>query len=169
MAEEDVALQLQSVMAQLESFPHAAPTPLFDPFESIPVYQMPSMHTPMPHIFSGHTSSSDPFLEPPPTLQEAHLSIEDNGSFAPITSFFHRIAPEKPTVPGLDLVQVPAHISRDQLQGDRFDLQGIDWSIRNTTRSQVRGKRVECEGAKLSCSSHEVRKVCSPPVSQLLV
>jgi hypothetical protein len=164
MADHDAVMQLQSVMAQLETFPHVGPAASFGPLEPLPSYQMPSILHPIPHVFSGPTSSSDAFLEPLPTLQEAHLSIEDNGSFAPITSFFHRIAPEKPTVPGLDLVHVPASIAREHLQGDRLDPQGIDWSIRNTTRSHVRAKRVECEGAKLSCSSHEVRKVCHPPV-----
>ncbi|KAF2029997.1 WD40 repeat-like protein [Setomelanomma holmii] len=154
MTEEDVAEQLQSVVAQFQSFPHTAST-AFDPFEPLPSYHMPSIYMPIPHVFSGHSSSSDPSLEPPPTLQEAHLSIQDKGSFAPITSFFHYLTPGKPTVPGLDLIQVPESITRDDLQGDRYDAQGIDWAVRNTTRSYVRAKRYECESAKLPRSLQE--------------
>ncbi|KAH7076458.1 WD40-repeat-containing domain protein [Paraphoma chrysanthemicola] len=159
MAEEDVAEHLQSVMAQMHAFPHTGSTS-YDPFEPAPSYHMPSML--MPTIFSGHMSSSDPSLEPPPTLQEAHLSIQDKCSFAPITSFFHYLAPEKPTVPGLDLIQVPDSITRDDLQGDRYDAQGIDWVVRNTTRSHVRSKRYECESAKLPRSLQEVRAYIPP-------
>lgn len=158
MAEQDVAEQLQSVMEQLQSFPHTAPGP-FDPFEPIPSYQMPGMHMPIPHVYSGYMSSSDPSLEPPPTLQEAHLSIQDRASFLPITSFFHLIAPERPMVPGLDLIQVPDSIARDGLQGDTHDYQGIDWTVRNITRSHVRARRVECEGPKLPPASQAIRQV----------
>jgi DNA-binding beta-propeller fold protein YncE len=153
MADEDVAEQLQSVMDQLQSFPHAV--------ESAPSYQMPSIQMPIPHVYSGHMSSSDSSLEPPPTQQEANLSISDRTSFLPITSFFHLIAPERPTVPGLDLVQVPASITKDDLQGDKYDYQGIDWAVRNTMRSRVRARRVDCEGAKTPPSVEAVRKVCS--------
>jgi hypothetical protein len=165
MTEEDFAEGLQSYMAQFDAFPHPGPHPSsFDPFEPIPSYQMPSihipsLHMPIPAAFSGHISSSEHSLEPPPTLQEAHLSIQDKTSFAPVTSFFHYLAPEKPTVPGLDLIQVPTSIRRDDLRGDRYDAQGIDWTVRNTTRSHVRAKRFEYESEKLPRSLREVRKV----------
>jgi hypothetical protein len=162
MTEQDVAEQQQSIMAEFPSFP----TPELPTPQPVPSYQIPSVQAPIPHVFLGHTSSSDPVLEPlAPTLQEAHLSIEDKGSFIPITSFFHRITPPKPTVPGLDLVQVPLSITRDDLQGDKLDPQGIDWYVRNVTRSYVRAIRAECEAAQLSASSHdvqkEVRQVCN--------
>lgn len=134
----------------------------YDPSEPIPTHQLPSMQLPLPHLYtSGHMSSYDPSLEPPPFLEEAHLNLPDRTSFAPITSFFHSIAPERPTVPGLDLVQVPDSITRDDLCGDRCDSQGIDWTVRNTTRSHVRAKRVDYESAKLPHSLQRVRAVCS--------
>ncbi|KAF2831360.1 WD40 repeat-like protein [Ophiobolus disseminans] len=157
MAEGDVAEQLQSVMDQLQSFPHNMATP-FDPFEPVPSYQMPGIYMPAPHVYSGYMSSSDPSLEPPPTLQEAHLNIQDRTSFLPITSFFYLIAPERPTVPGLDLVQVPEAITRDDLQGDAYDYQGIDWAVRNITRSHIRSRRVEYEASKLPPALRAVRK-----------
>lgn len=162
MTEQDMAEQLQSIMAESPSHPPAIPAAAFpfDVYESLPPHPFVGVSAPFPHIFSGHTSSSDLILEPlPPTLQEAHLSIEDNGSFAPITSFFHGIAPPKPTVPGLDLITVPLYVTRDQLQGDRFDSQGIDWTARNTTRSHIRAKRRDYEVARLPPSSHQVRNV----------
>lgn len=159
MTEQDVAEQQQSIMADFPSFPLTGPATAPEPPQPVPSYQIPSVQAPIPHVFLGHTSSSDPVLEPlAPTMQEAHLSIEDKGSFIPITSFFHRITPPKPTVPGLDLVQVPLSITRDDLQGDRLDPQGIDWHVRNVTRSYVRAIRAECEAAQLSTSSHEVQK-----------
>jgi hypothetical protein len=165
ITEQDMADQLASVMPS-----HSAPMAMFDSSEPMPMpmpipsYQLPSI---IPHL-AAYTSSSDPVLEPlPPTLQEAHLSIEDNGSFAPITSFFHRITPARPTVPGLDLVDIPATITRDQLQGDRFDPQGIDWTARNTTRAYVRAKRAECEAAQLPPRKSEVRKVSSASLAPL--
>jgi hypothetical protein len=121
-------------------------------------------HVTAPGFMSHHLSSSDPSLEPPPAFHEFHLSVPDKGSFTAISTFFHHITPAKPTVPGLDLVQVPTSITRDDLQGDRYDCQGIDWSVRNTTRSAVRKKRFEYERAKLETQLgaqylKEVRKV----------
>ncbi|KAH7408250.1 WD40-repeat-containing domain protein [Phaeosphaeria sp. MPI-PUGE-AT-0046c] len=162
MTEQDIAEQLPSIMAESPSHPPTIPAAAFpfDSYEPLPPHLFPSGFAPIPHIFSGHTSSSDLILEPlPPTLQEAHLSIEDNGSFAPITSFFHSITPPKPTVPGLDLITVPPSITRHQLEGDRFDSQGIDWAARNTTRSHMRAKRRGYEVARLPLSSHQVRNV----------
>jgi hypothetical protein len=160
MTEQDMVEQLQSIMATSPLFPFSAPS------------QMPTAPVdpilPIPHLSFAYISSSDPVLEPlPPTLQEAHLSIEDNGSFAPITSFFHRITPARPTVPGLDLVTIPSSITREMLRGDRLDPQGIDWTVRNTTRFCVRAKRFECEVAQLPPSSHQVRKVSSTALSPL--
>jgi len=162
MADEDT-LELQVIADQLETFEYMA-TPSFDPFEpipSMPSYHIPSIQMPISHLHSGFTSSSDPSLEPPPTSQEVHLSIRDNHPFLPITSFFHSIAPERPTVPGLDLVQLPATITSDDLRGEQFDCHGIDWSVRKTKRSQVRARRVECESARAPVHLREIRKVCS--------
>ncbi|KAJ4336447.1 hypothetical protein N0V95_008608, partial [Ascochyta clinopodiicola] len=92
----------------------------------------------------------------------AHLSIRDKAQFVPITSFFHYLTPEKPTVPGLDLVHVPHVITQDDLQGDKYDFQGIDWTIRNTTRSSVRSRRRECEEERLSPTLKETRTVGMP-------
>jgi hypothetical protein len=157
------AAQLHSVMAQLHSFPHAAPLPLaFDPFAPVPSYHMPNMHLSMPSAYASHGSSSEPSLEPPLTLQEAHLSIQDRGSFVPITSFFHYLTPAKPAVPGLELVQVPPSVSRDDLQGDRYDAQGIDWAARNTTRAHIRAKRFEYETEKLPRYARDSRQVRRP-------
>jgi hypothetical protein len=130
---------------------------------TVPQYM--SAHIPAPPGSMGHhLSSSDPFLEPPPAFHEFHLSVPDKQSFTTISTFFHHITPAKPTVPGLDLVQVPESITRDDLQGDKYDCQGIDWSVRNTTRSAVQKKRFEYETAKLQAQPQtqylkEVRKV----------
>jgi hypothetical protein len=168
MTEQDVAeqqQQQQSTMAEFPSFPHPGPAFASDLPVPVPSYHIPSIQAPIPHLFSGHTSSSDPVLEPLPPIHQTHLTIEDNGSFMPITSFFHRISPVKTTVPGLDLVKPPHSVTQDQLQGDGLDPQGIDWFVRNVTRSHVRAKRAEWEAGQLSPSSHQTRKVCGPLMS----
>lgn len=160
-AEEEEASAPMSLMEQIQSWPQNAMTStLAIPNPPVP-YHLSNIHVPVPPIPMSHLSSSEHSLEPPPTLQEAHLSIQDKGSFAPITSFFHWVTPEQPVVPGLDLVQVPRSITRDDLQGDRYDCQGIDWTVRNTTRSAMRAKRVEYESEKLLRSQKEIRKVQS--------
>lgn len=168
MTEQDMAEQLQSIMAESPSHAPAIPAAAFpfDVYEPLPPsaalfpHPFPDIAAPSPHVFFGHTSSSDLMLEPlPPTLQEAHLSIDDNHPFTPITTFFHSITPPRPTVPGLDLITVPPSITRDQLDGDRFDSQGIDWAARYTTRSQIRVKRRDHEAARLPPRSQRVRHV----------
>ncbi len=153
--------EFQSVMAQFESWPQPLYSSTLDSLDPLSTLSMFIQQPPEPPIFVSHLSSSANSLEPPPTLQEVHLSIQDKTSYAPITSFFHYLSHEKPTVPGLDLIQVPPSIVREDLKGDRYDYQGIDWVVRNTTRSSIRAKRAEYEGQKLPPSLREVRKVCT--------
>lgn len=148
-------IHVQAAMAHYQSSAHDALLPASD----MTSFHVANVHLPPPPPYLGHMSSSEPSLEPPPTHHEAHLSIKDKAQFVPITSFFHYLTPEKPTVPGLDLVQVPHVITRDDLQGDKYDYQGIDWSVRNTTRAAVRSKRRECEEERLSPGLKGLRTV----------
>lgn len=93
------------------------------------------------YTYSPTTSPPINSLEPPPFLHETHLNIPDNGSFMPISTFFHHMSSSGPTVPGLDLVKISHSITRDDLRGNHYDFQGIDWDIRKTTRAAVRSKR----------------------------
>jgi hypothetical protein len=149
-------IHMQAAMAHYQSFAHDQIPP---PTTDMTSFHISNVHLPPPPLYLGYLSSSEPSLEPPPTLQDAHLSIQDKAQFVPITSFFHYLTPEKPTVPGLDLVQVPDVITQDDLQGDRCDFQGIDWSIRNTTRSSIRSKRREHEEERLAPSLKKTRMV----------
>jgi hypothetical protein len=155
---------MQAAMAHYQSFAHDTIPP---PTSDMTSFHIGTVHLPPPPPYLGHLSSSEPSLEPPPTHYEANLSIKDKSQFVPITSFFHYLTPEKPTVPGLDLVQVPDVITREDLQGDKYDYQGIDWSIRNTTRSSVRSKRRVCEEERLSPSLKETRMVGRAVLSKL--
>jgi hypothetical protein len=151
-------LHMQAVMAHFQSFAHDSIPP---PTSDMTSFHVGNVHLPLPPppLYLGHLSSSEPSLEPLPTWPDAYLSIKDKSQFVPITSFFHYLTPEKSTVPGLDLVQVPDAITREHLQGDKYDYQGIDWSARNTTRSLVRSKRRECEQERLSPGARETRTV----------
>lgn len=157
-------IHMQAAMAHYQSFAHDTIPP---PTSDMTSFHIGNVHLPPPPPHLGYLSSSEPSLEPPPTHYEANLSIKDKSQFVPITSFFHYLTPEKPTVPGLDLVQVPDVITREDLQGDKYDYQGIDWSIRNTTRSSVRSKRRECEAERLSPSSKETRTVGSDSLTEV--
>lgn len=152
------AIHMQAAMAHLHSLTHDTVPPPTSDATSLHMNHV-LLPPPPPPPYLGHLSSSEPSLEPLPAWPEAYLSIKDNSQFVPITSFFHYLTPEKSTVPGLDLVKVPDVIKREHLQGDRCDFQGIDWSVRNTTRSSVRSKRRECEQERLSPSVRQTRTV----------
>jgi hypothetical protein len=136
----------------------------FDMFEASSILHYTSTtHFTAPVITGPHLPyGTDLLLEPPPTLNEPHLSIQDRAAFCPITSYFHRFFGQwKPgVVPGLDLVQVPEFITRDHLKGDEYDYQGIDWTARKTTRAAVRQARCRHERERVPHSVREVRKVC---------
>lgn len=158
MTEQDMAEQQQSAMAE-SPFEPATDSGITLP--PVPSYHIPTIQAPVSHPSSGHISSADSALEPLPPIIQTQFSIEDGAAFVPITSFFNRITPLKPAVPGLDLLEKPSSVTRDQLQGDSLDPQGIDWFIRNITRSQVRAKRAAYESGQLSPSPHRTRKVCA--------
>jgi hypothetical protein len=134
----------------------------FDMFEASSILHYTSTtHFTAPVITGPHLPyGTDLLLEPPPTLNEPHLSIQDRAAFCPITSYFHRFFGQwKPgVVPGLDLVQVPEFITRDHLKGDEYDYQGIDWTARKTTRAAVRQARCRHERERVPHSVREVRK-----------
>jgi hypothetical protein len=158
---EDMAVDIH--MQEFISQAHPAYV-AYHPFEIFDASSTPhhtsTTHLTAPPIFMNHLSSGDPALEPPPTLNEPHLSIQDKGAFCPITSYFHHyFNPDKAIVPGLDLIHVPKTIARDDLRCDRYDFQGIDWEVRKTMRSAVRKARFEFESAKLSPGLKQVRKV----------
>jgi hypothetical protein len=155
-AQGAAGLHMLAVMAHFQSFTHDSIPP---PTSDMTSFHVGNVHLPPPPPYLGHLSSSELSLEPLPTWPDAYLSIKDKSQFVPITSFFHYLTPEKSTVPGLDLVQVPDAITREHLQGDKYDYQGIDWSARNTTRSLVRSKRRECEQERLSPGAREIRTV----------
>jgi hypothetical protein len=136
----------------------------WDMFEtsSIPQHHTSTTHFIAPVSMAGNLPyGTDLLLEPPPTLNEPHLSIQDRAAFCPITSYFHRFYGQwKPgVVPGLDLVQVPDFIAREDLKGDEYDYQGIDWTSRKTTRAEVRKARSQHERQRVPHSVKEVRKV----------
>ncbi|CAI6280290.1 unnamed protein product [Periconia digitata] len=116
--------------------------------EPLPI---PSLSTPLsdvPNTFfvplptSGHQDFA-------PSTYEEHLSIHDTAAFIDITSFFQYYAQlPKGFWPSLDLVHPPEVINRNDLNGERCDFQGIDWSER-TSRSYVRAQREEFERSRI--------------------
>lgn len=147
-------------LADLQHFMHTAADD-----DAVTVPMLLAMAHVQPQPQPQPLSSSESSLEPPPILHESSHCAYDRAAFIPITSFFHRIAPQRPTVPGLDLQPLPPVITRHHLHGDRCDFQGIDWSARNTTRAAVRARRVEYETERLSPLEKGLRRVIRPTAS----
>lgn len=62
---------------------------------------------------------------------------------------------------GLTANSAPPVITRDHLQGDMCDMQGIEWTSCRTTRAQVRARRTAIESGKLCEDVAQVRAVIS--------
>ncbi|KAF2705355.1 WD40 repeat-like protein [Pleomassaria siparia CBS 279.74] len=94
------------------------------------------------------------------TIYEEHLSVQNKETFMGITAFFqHFVAPlQAGLCSGLDNIQVPDTISRDELQGDSYDFQGIDWASRNWSRATVRSKRETFERTRMQPKLRQVRE-----------
>ncbi|ORY08208.1 hypothetical protein BCR34DRAFT_603649 [Clohesyomyces aquaticus] len=78
-------------------------------------------------------------------------NAQDRESFVDISTFLDRYAarPKERIAIGLDAIDQPAIITRDDLCGDGCDFQGINWSLLNMTRSTVRTKRNAFETTRL--------------------
>ncbi|KAF2847870.1 hypothetical protein T440DRAFT_557110 [Plenodomus tracheiphilus IPT5] len=167
--EEDPITALMT--QQIAPWFHLTPLPAFpdttldmlDLIEPSIPYHVSNVHVPPHPPFISHLLSSESSLEPPPILHDYANCVHDKAAFLPITSFFHRVAPQRPTVPGLDLQELPTSITRHDLQGDSLDCQGIDWTVRNTTRSAMRAKRVEYETERLGSFERAIRRANPPP------
>jgi hypothetical protein len=94
------------------------------------------------------------------SIYEAHLSVQNKETFMDITSFVQRfVAPLRPVAPGLEDIRLPDAVTRDDLRGDRYDFQGIDWESRHCTRAWVRDRRELHENARMQPKLREARKV----------
>jgi hypothetical protein len=94
------------------------------------------------------------------SIYEAHLSAQNKETFLDVTNFVRRfVAPLRPMAPGLEDIQLPDSITRDDLQGDRYDFQGIDWESRHCTRAFVRERRESYGNARMQPKLRQVRKV----------
>ncbi|KAF2013377.1 WD40 repeat-like protein [Aaosphaeria arxii CBS 175.79] len=89
---------------------------------------------------------------------EAFLSVINKDAFVSVTTFFNHFVPHKEPPLALDIRSPPEFITREDLRGDRFDIQGIDWALRNTTRANVRSRRAAYEESRLEAKQLEVRE-----------
>lgn len=86
--------------------------------------------------------------------------IEHKDKFWEVSAFFNKFVLGKNVTLPLDGENRPRTITRDDLNGDAFDMQGINWSLRNTTKAAVRSKRVAFECARQPTRLRTARKVC---------
>jgi hypothetical protein len=108
-----------------------------------------AMPSPLPETFVAPPPNSTHLQDFAPSAYEEHLSIQDTSAFTDITSFFHYYAaPPKMVTRALDFETQPDTIRREDLDGEKCDYQGIDWSER-AGRDLVRTKRVAFETARL--------------------
>ena len=109
----------------------------------------PVVPQPLPETFVAPPPNSTHLHDLVPSAYEEHLSIQDVGAFTDITSFFHYYAaPPKMVTRALDFETQPQIIRREDLEGEKCDFQGIDWSER-AGRDSIRKKRVMFERARL--------------------
>lgn len=95
---------------------------------------------------------------------EEYLNHLNKDRFLSISSFFRYFMPHtKDSFIELDATAPPQAITRDDLRGDECDMQGINWSLRRTTRAAVRSKRTAFERARLSPHLVAVRRVRQTP------
>jgi hypothetical protein len=94
------------------------------------------------------------------SIYEAHLSAQNKETFMDITNFVRRyVAPFRPVAPGLEDIRLPDAITREDLQGDSYDFQGIDWESQHCTRASVREQREMHENARMQPKLRQARKV----------
>ena len=95
-------------------------------------------------------------------MHDELIIVQNKYIFMDISSFFHRLAPRQLPISDLDSIQLPNTITRDDLQGDRYDFQGIDWHSRHLTRAEVRKEREIFESARIQPKLRHIRSVRSP-------
>jgi hypothetical protein len=109
-----------------------------------------------------HGSLYDLDYESNLTPNEEYLNFQNKDRFLTITTFYRHIIDHKEAPIGLDELLPPSVITRDDIRGNECDIQGIDWSLRRTTRSAVRAKRVAFESTRMKKELVTVRKVVLP-------
>jgi hypothetical protein len=97
-----------------------------------------------------------------PYTNEEYLRSLDSSRFMSIASFVDRNFEY-----GLATPPPPPVITRDHLQGDRCDMQGIEWVSCRTTRAQVRAKRAAHEAGRLSKELVKLRQVLSSTLAHV--
>jgi hypothetical protein len=114
---------------------------------------------PTPPESTAPSQALDIFAVPPPnsthqdfapSIYDEYLSIRDTGAFIDITNFYKYYAqlPKGSFWRPLDFVEPPKVITRENLNGDKCDFQGIDWSER-TSRSYIRANRANFERSRV--------------------
>ncbi|KAF2001201.1 WD40 repeat-like protein [Amniculicola lignicola CBS 123094] len=97
-------------------------------------------------------------------------SLESKNAFVYISSFYRHFfnPPKGATLLDLTAFPPPEVITREDLRGDECDFQGINWSMRGTTRASVRAKRTMFETERLMPSLRAIRQVCTTSASAVL-
>lgn len=110
---------------------------------------------PTPSFSAGFIPTLEPHLDTfsahqdlPPITYEEHLSIRDTTAFVDITSFLEYYQLPKGLWPSLDLINPPETIHQEDLNGEKLDFQGIDWTERSS-RSNIRAIREEHERRRI--------------------
>jgi hypothetical protein len=113
-------------------------------------YNLPHFGMPYAFVTVPPTSALSHLPDFQLSAYEEHLSIHDNGAFMDIASYYHYFAArQKMVTKPLEFETPPEVIRREDLNGDKCDFQGIDWSERGG-RDNLRQKRDMHEAARLS-------------------
>ncbi|KAF2118556.1 WD40-repeat-containing domain protein [Lophiotrema nucula] len=90
--------------------------------------------------------------------------VQDGDKFQDISTFYrqHIHHPNSGTLISLEGARRPSSICREDLRGDSCDYQGIDWSVRRTTRSTIRAERTSYESNRIPSRLQALRSVIAP-------
>jgi hypothetical protein len=135
-------IMAQLSYANVEDHAAALEALTMEPFESVPPL-------PVPETFATLAPNSNHIQDAAPSAYEEHLNIQDVAAFVDITAFAHFYAASpKAGTRVANLRDPPQVIRREDLQGERCDFQGIDWS-QGEGRASIRNKRMAFEKSRL--------------------
>ncbi|KAF2682790.1 WD40 repeat-like protein [Lentithecium fluviatile CBS 122367] len=114
-----------------------------------PLPAMPDIPPPLPDFFVTPPPNSTHPPDLMPSAYEEHLSIQDTTAFSEISKFLrHYVMPPGTVYKELEGEMPPEVVRQEDLEGDKCDYQGIDWT-EILGRTTIRNKRAAYERARL--------------------
>lgn len=111
-----------------------------------PISSGPTIHD----YLMSHGTIYDLDFEADLNPNEEYLNHLNRDRFLSVNAFFRHFVDHRETAIDLDATPRPEVVTRHNLCGDEYDMQGINWSLRRTTRKAIRSKRTLFESVRMS-------------------